>query len=208
MATVKLSEILGQFLDEQNYGQAEYAKAYRIAIRCLRTELELDIIGKKCETTLVIGEDKTAPLPDNFIKEIFIDIEDDLSSELDDCSNLSDFAIESFIHKTKPEYEIDLRRGKVIFPTNFQYSEVTMLYTGRECFGDNYEVDDRLTNCMIAYLVWNFNKGKRSTSVGQENYYKMEFYREKDNAKFRIGRPSNYDLQKDARKHTFYGIKR
>jgi len=60
--TIKVEEVVAQFLDESNLGQAEYAKAYRIAIRGLR-DLSWDIVGSVKIEELVFGANHTALFP-------------------------------------------------------------------------------------------------------------------------------------------------
>lgn len=72
---IKLSEVVSQFLDNNNLGQAEYAKAYRMAIRGLRY-LSWDIVGKVKTEELTLDANKTALLPQGCIKVLDFGISD------------------------------------------------------------------------------------------------------------------------------------
>lgn len=73
MARIKVSEIVSQFLDSKNYGSAEYAKAYRIAIRGLRS-LSWDVTGIPIRTKVEVGCDLTASVPEDCIKILSIGV--------------------------------------------------------------------------------------------------------------------------------------
>lgn len=204
MAKIKLSQIVGQFLDVENYSDAEYARAYRFAVRCLRNEIELDIQGKICKETICIGEDKIAKLPDNFIKEIEVDY----SKHIDqDCSNMDDLCFETYIKDFEPPYKIDYKKGLIIFKPDYKYDEIEFEFLGREELCGDTEIDDRLSDLVVSYIKWQWEIGRKGNNAGNIEYYKREFYRNKDNAKFRIARPTNQELLRNSRIHTFYGIK-
>ena len=205
MATVKLSLAVSYFFDTENYGDAEYAKAYRIAVRCLRNEIELDIDGKICKAKLCIGKDKIAKLPDNFIREVDVDYSRCLE---DGFENIDDTHLDSFITDFRPPYTIDRKKGIITFQPDYEYDEVEFEYLGREELCGDTEIDDRLTDVIVTYLKWQWEIGRKGNSAGTIDYYKREFYRAKDNAKFRIGRPTNQQLIRNSRVHTYYGLKR
>lgn len=205
MATVKISSVVGQFLDVENYGDAEYSKAYRLAIRCLRNEIELDLDGKICKTKLCIGKDKIAKLPDNFIREIDVDYSRCLE---DGFQNIDDIHLDSFITDFRPPYKVDSKKGIIVFQPDYKYDEVEFEYLGREELCGDTEIDDRLTDVIVTYIKWQWEIGRKGNSAGTIDYYKREFYRTKDNAKFRIARPNNQELIRNSRIHTYYGVKR
>lgn len=205
MAKVKLSLAVGQFLDQENYSDAEYGKAYRLAVRCLRNEIELDIDGKICKANIFIGKDKIAKLPDNFIREIDVDYSRCLEEGFE---NIDDVHLDSFITDFRPPYTIDTKKGIITFHPDYEYDEVEFEYLGREELCGDTKIDDRLTDLIVTYIKWQWEIGRKGNSVGIIDYYKREFYRSKDNAKFRIGRPTNQQLIRNSRIHTHYGLKR
>jgi hypothetical protein len=93
----KLSAVVGIFLDEIQGGQAEYARCYRMAIRGFK-ELDLDITAVPKTVMLEVSCDKTADLPDDFIKDTNLGVlnekgeiasltrNDNLITDLDDCA--------------------------------------------------------------------------------------------------------------------------
>jgi len=204
MATIKLSAIVGQALDVDNFGDAEYAKAYRLAVRCLRNEIELDILGSICKTKVCIGKDKIASLPDNFIREIEVDY----SKCMDDSfSNMDEATFENYIKDFSPVYTVDVKKGIIVFKPDYPYDEIEFEYLGREELCGDTEIDDRLSDVIVSYIKWQWEIGRKGNSANQIEYYKREFYRYKDNAKFRIHRPTNQQLIRNSRIHTYYGIK-
>ena len=72
---IKLSEVVSQFLDNNNLGQTEYAKAYRMAIRGLR-DLTWDVVGKVKIEELTLDANKTAQLPLCCVKVLDFGISD------------------------------------------------------------------------------------------------------------------------------------
>lgn len=73
MADIKLSQVVGEFLDTINAGPAEYARAYRFAMRGMRN-LEWDVTGENYECELPVECDMTVCLPDDFINLVRIGI--------------------------------------------------------------------------------------------------------------------------------------
>lgn len=202
----KLSTIVGFFLDSEQYGDAEYARAYRFAIRGLQTEVNLDMVGKICKHTINITNDKIAKLPQNVIRVKSVDC--DYSVGLDEsCSNMSDIQFDMHIKKFGMPYEIDYRKRQIVFDANYPYSEVEIETLDREELCDDSDIDERLSNMLVAYIKWQWEIGKKGNGAGQIDYFMKQYYREKDNAKFRIGRPTNQELNRASREHNFYGIK-
>ncbi len=204
MATIKISQAVSYFLDSENYGDAEYSKAYRLAIRCLRNEIELDIDGKICKERICIGKDRIAKLPDNFIREIEVDHSKHLEQ---DCSNMDEFEFERYITNYKPHYKVDSKKGIITFRHDYEYDEIDFEYLGREELCGDTEIDDRLADVIVSYIKWQWEIGRKGNSVGQIEYFKRDFYRNKDNAKFRMGRPTNQELKRNSTIHTYYGLK-
>lgn len=60
---IPITQVVSEFLDEINGGQAEFSKAYRIAVRGVR-ELSYDVTGEIKSTELTVNPDGTATLPD------------------------------------------------------------------------------------------------------------------------------------------------
>lgn len=202
----KISTIVGYFLDSENYGDAEYARAYRFAIRGLQTEINLDMTGKICKHTIAIGSNRIASLPANVIRVKSVDA--DLSGSLSIVdSNMNDLQFEQHIKKFGMPYEVDYRRRRIVFDVNYPFDEVEIETLDREELCEDSDIDERLTNMLVAYLKWQWEIGKKNNGAGQINYFKTEYYREKENAKFRIGRPTNQELGRSSREHTFFGIK-
>jgi hypothetical protein len=63
---IKLSEIVSQFLDGADYGDAEYSKAYRIAIRGWRN-LNWDVTGDLVRDKVPVECDMTVCIPEGCI---------------------------------------------------------------------------------------------------------------------------------------------
>src|SRR5690606_38149757 len=110
---IKLSEIVGMALDQFNLGKQEYARFYRFAIRGLRN-LNWDVTGTAKEVPIPVSCDLTAPLPDDFLKEIKVGVAgpDGQISALTRNNNLSLNGIEScdrFVHYDI--YKHHYRRG-------------------------------------------------------------------------------------------------
>ena len=204
----KLSQIVSYFLDSENYGDQEEARAYRFAIRCLQTEVQLDIQGKVNTHTITIGKDRIAILPKNCIKVKHLDYAIDYSNVLNNnYSFMSDIQFEQHIKKLKPPYTVDYKKRQIVFDADYPDDSIDIKSLDREELCGDTDLDERLSNMIVAYIKWQWEMGRKGNGAGQINYFKTEYYREKTNCKFRIGRPSTQELNFDARAHTYYGVK-
>lgn len=71
MTYTPIEQVVSEFLDEINGGQAEFSRAYRIALRGVR-ELTFDVTGEVQNSRLSLNCDHTANLPEGCIKVIKI----------------------------------------------------------------------------------------------------------------------------------------
>ena len=102
--TIPLSETVSQYLDESNLGQAEYAKAYRIAIRGLR-DLGWDMSARVKTEPLAFDGSGSALYPIDCVKILDFGISDgdgniasfdkvdsfSYNTEVEDYENLQDY---------------------------------------------------------------------------------------------------------------------
>lgn len=72
---INLSEIVAQFLDEQNLGDAEYAKAYRFANRAIK-EIGWDVTGEVKTVEVVADDNKMIILPTDLLRVLDFGIAD------------------------------------------------------------------------------------------------------------------------------------
>lgn len=234
MAKVKLSQAVSYALDEMNYGDAEYARAYRFAIRAL-DDLNLDITGEITREVLCVNNDLTVDLPDNFIKETRVGVygqngkiigltrSNNLTSNIycdtSDDSNpvyyTSDEHFGGFVNQSLGRgsytnigfFNIDYTARKIYLNAEFTYSEIVIEYLKREEVDGEYCIDERLLEAVAAYIRWKWSIAKKGTSIGERREYERLWHKEKENAKYRIKRPMLQDFNRDARESVKEGIK-
>lgn len=223
MANIKLSEIVGQFLDGNDLGHAEYSKAYRMAIRGRRI-LVMDVAGIKKETTLHVKSDLTADLPDDFSSVIEIGVpnnngtiatlveNNNLSKFLDlDCDyeSYNDFEDLMGNHNYSAnyyragmgsvnnigEYKIDEGTNTVILDPTFCYKNLLLRYNSND---EGFDQDGEYTineKCSEALLAFiTYEFYKHKLGVPQN--HKLEYKMNWYNEKrLAIARMKNYTLQ-------------
>jgi hypothetical protein len=152
---------------------------------------------------------------------------DNLISDLDDCATVQydntdflnfedDERFDQYIYQqsygrgsynTIGEFKIDMGANRIILNPDFKYSEITVEYLGREEFEGEYTIDTRLVDALVAYIRWRYNIGKKGVSFGIAQAMMQEYIREKNNAKFRIKRPTIPDMNQSSRIHTKMSLK-
>lgn len=232
MQKTAVSEVVGIFLDEYNGGEADYAKAYRIAIRGVK-ELELDItaIPKRVKLCLTTGCN-VYKLPEEFIRETNVGVyttQGDLAcltrnrrllpqqytAYYDSNSyapivqgDLNDDPIpKDFIGSYNNIGEYNIEGCNIIFSKDIGYSEIILEYLAWTDPEGEYYIDSRLTEALVAYIAYKWHRMKKGASAFDKQYYERQYHKEKDNAKYRIKMPTIADLNLSSRKNNFYGLK-
>lgn len=67
MAKIKLNQLVGEFLDEINGGAAEFARAYRMAVRANR-KMKMDLTGKVETVCLTLNSALIVEIPEDSIR--------------------------------------------------------------------------------------------------------------------------------------------
>ena len=235
MGNIKLSQAVAYALDDMNAGDAEYARAYRFAIRAL-DELRLDITGQQGTATLCVNSDLTVDLPDDFIRETKVGVygingniigltrSDNLNREetatdieegsntpyFDTDDNFGDFVNQSLGKGSYSDigfFSIDYGERKIYLNTEFTYSEVVLQYLKKEQIEGEYCVDERLLESVAAYILYRYYKAKKGASIGERREFERLWHKEKRNAKFRIKKPMIQDMNRNARESVKGGLK-
>jgi len=105
------------------------------------------------------------------------------------------------------EFKVDMSANLIILNPDFNCGEIVLEYLGREEFEGEYTIDTRLVDALAAYIRWRYNIGKKGVGFGTAQAMMQEYIREKNNAKFRIKRPTIADMNQSARIHTKIGLK-
>lgn len=221
MANIELQEVVKQFLDGNDYGHAEYRKAYNIAIRGWRI-LRWDVDGQIKTTELNVKCDLTADLPHDFLGYSEIGVsnsngtlalltENPHLSEIIDCD--VDYENNSYYHlDTDPsvqyydnynrgkgsvnnigEFKIDLTNNKVIFSPDFCYSRVILKYNSNNFEGKGeYYINEMCSEALLAFITYEWYKHKQGVPQNHKAEYLNTWYNQKRLAKARM---RNYSLQ-------------
>lgn len=235
MGNIKLSQAVSYALDDLQAGDAEYARAYRFAIRAL-DELRLDITGQLGVAKLCVNSDLTVDLPEDFIRETKVGVygingniigltrSDNLNRE-EDCfeyeegTNPSYFDTDenfgNFVNQSLGKgsysnigfFRIDYNERKIYLNAEFTYSEVVIEYLKREEIDGEYCVDERLLESVAAYILYRWYKAKKNTSIGERREFERLWHKEKRNAKYRIKKPLIQDMNQSARESVKGGLK-
>lgn len=235
MGNIKLSQAVAYALDDMNAGDAEYARAYRFAVRAL-DEIRLDITGIIHIAKLCVNSDLTVDLPDDFIRETKIGIFGEKgniigltrSDNLNRLENATegveesnphyfdtDEAFGNFVNQSLGKgsytnvgfYNISYGERKIYLDADFTHSEIALEYLKREEQDGEYCVDERLLEAVAAYILYRWYKAKKGASVGERREFERLWHKEKRNAKFRIKKPMLQNMNQSARESVKAGLK-
>lgn len=81
MKKIKLAEVVARFLDGSDFGNAEYSKAYRIALRGL-DKFNWDVEGVRRVVKLIVKPDLSAELPRDYLNSIKVGVGSSKEGEL------------------------------------------------------------------------------------------------------------------------------
>lgn len=241
--TVELSTVVASFLDDSNLGQAEYAKAYRMAIRGLK-DLSWDVVGTTKKEELIFGANHTALLPLDCVKLLDFGVSDghggiasfDKVQELDfnedvpkyrnyeaglnsDLENRNiagqsyrdnyfgygSLGVGSYL--TIGKYKVDETARTIYIDPRSKYDRFFIQYLSYQNENCEYVVDIRASEALVAYIRWKFSMTGTRNTLQVQNMNKMEYYREKTNAKLRIKNPILQQLNKTARQSVKMAVK-
>lgn len=232
---IQVSEVVGWFLDEINGGKAEFARAYRIAIRGWR-ELNWDVTGSLKTTSLEVDCDLTAKLPDDFLNHISIGVvnsngkiatltrNDRLTME---CSDDEYFSSEEWYmndsnlsiltasrsslgigsNNNIGEYRVDRGSNRIILNPDFCYRDVVLEYVSNGQEEGRECINELASEALLAYLRWKWHVAKKGVNRGDKLDYRSEYYNQKRLAKYRIRKPKLQEMNQASRENTKQGIK-
>jgi len=148
--TIKLSEVVSQFLDESNLGQAEYAKAYRIAIRGLR-DIGWDITARVKTEEIVFGDNLTALYPIDCVKIIDFGISDGTGgiASYDKVNSITNNSSVDVYQNYNYGLDIYPDRNNTIYD-NYPLNTYTSLGIGSYNSIGKYTVDEKSKTILLA----------------------------------------------------------
>lgn len=230
---VKLSALVGQFLDSINASSHEYARAYRIGIRGFEA-LELDVTGKATTVKMKVNGDNTSNLPSDYIS--LLDIgplndegeiksltrNDRLSKEsgeepFEEDWYLYDVNVDMVgsdagslgvgSHVSIGEYSVDSEAGLVYYNPEFPYDCVHIKYLARQKVDGEYLVDVRASEALVAYITWKWHSSLKGVGPTDKAMYRREWFNEKRLAKLRMRRLTNANKNQLSRQSVKQGLK-
>lgn len=237
MARLPLSTIVGQFLDKYNYGEAEYAKAYRMAIRGWR-QLNWDVTGELKREKLQVECDLTVCLPDDLIKLLRIGVVNSKGeiATLTENPNLTDLSCDDYADTSNNfgdwwthdnnwkvlgwggslgvgsdtnigEYRFDEGSNRAILNPEFCYSEVTIEYNGHPKIKGEYTINELASEALTAFIEWQWSAGMKGLTISEKEAKRRDYYNELRLAKGRIKMPTLQTMKSISRRLTMQGVK-
>ena len=233
--TVKVEEVVAAFLDQSNLGQAEYAKAYRIAIRGLR-DLSWDITGQVRTEPLVFDADRTALIPLDCVKILEFGVANGNGgiASFDEVQDFNTYPYDNNFdtifdyHNNAPfgnyfnpenrsyglgshncvgQYRIDKKQNKIFIAPNTASGTFLIKYTSNQKENCDYEIDIMASEALLAYIRWKFNMTGVRNTLQVQAVNRAEYYREKSNAKMRLKKPTLSAMNKSSRESTKMSIR-
>lgn len=200
---IQVSEVVGMFLDTSDFGNAEYSKAYRIAIRGWR-QLQWDVSGTMKTTRLLVMSNLTADLPDDCLSIDKIGVggnggELALLTRNDNITATCDLEEEYERTIYPPEGndiniyphsgrslgvgsinnigEYALQGNKVILSPSFCYSELILVYMSSSTPDGEYLIDEMGSEALLAYIRWQWYVAK-NIAQSQKEAYRRDWFNE------------------------------
>lgn len=169
---VKLSEVVSNFLDATDLGDAEYSRAYRIALRGAR-EFKIDSDGNIQRATLEIKGDYTLYLPSDCIRVVRV------------CGISAN-------HYSIKGGKVYLKHGCVSGKT------VDVEYLALDQDGQEHYINQLFSEALIAYIRYNWFLTKKNNSGWDKQFYKKIYEDELRVAKYRLKAPTIEEMRKSA----------
>lgn len=213
------------FLDSVDGGDAEYAKAYRMATRGLRA-INWDVSGESVEVDLTVECDCTVCLPDDFINLVRIGVVNARGevAELTENPQLTldtgyrqgreyEFdepfeyrptggTMRSYGKGSLPnigEFTVDKGANLIILNPDFFYETVRVKYLKRRKSGEDYLVDELVQEALIAWLRWQWFISKKGVSTYEKETYRRDWFNEKRLSRARINNVTKQTLNQMAK---------
>lgn len=166
---IKVSEIVSQFLDENNLGQAEFAKAYRIAIRGWR-QLNWDILGSICIEDVELCCDMTSDLPEGTLSVLDFGL----------CNG------NGGIRPFKGYYRVDLVNGKISVNADNCEKNFKIKIVKQEMPDGDYMINELASEALFAFIDYRWHYSNKQLSFIEKSDKKRYWLNQKALAKRRI----------------------
>lgn len=192
---IAISQIVSEFLDEINGGQAEYSRAYRIAVRVAR-ELTYDVTGETVSIKLPINPNGTVTLPEDCIrveKVGYVDCNGGIEGLFNDNNLTKGDKPTVFNNLCTTKYKIDsttiyLEQGSDLC------GGILIEYHSLNKINGETAVHPFASEAVIAGLRYRWHNLLRSVRWHDKEIYRADFKREKKLAKSRISQPTKQQL--------------
>lgn len=216
---IKISQVVSEFLDELGLGEAEYSRAYRIAVRGAR-ELQFDVYGTPKTQLVSVSCDGTAEKPEDCVKVLSVGLSGEYETRgLTQNSNLSKY--ESYRPDISGKSHWSMGRGSwtdigeykdmgdyiILSPAHAHCGNVVIEYLSMVDDNGEYTIHPMASEALIAFIKWKWFNAKKNQSVWDKRDYERNWWNEKKNARMRIKSPSAQLLNQHARKNTKLGIR-
>lgn len=235
MANIALSAVVGEFLDTIRGGEAEYALAYRMAMRGLRV-LNWDVIGENVEVELPVECDMTVCLPDGFVNLVRVGIVNDkgelvpltenqnltmyeggagsplsglrdIPNQLSAYHNVSSYSLGVGSYANYGTYRVDLDQHRIILNPDFCHSCVVLMYLRRTEKDSDYLFNELGADALFSYIDWQWHVNKSGISTYEKEVKKNEWLRQKRIANQRIKNTTRQVMSQISRQATRQGLK-
>lgn len=228
---MRISDIVNDFLMENNLGESEYIKCFHIARRGL-ISLQKDVDPIRVRACAEVNPDGTIDFPEEatkvynvgFLKgDKFIPytVNSNLGARQPKCcmckSSVTDcdcdegfqssFSRSLGVGSWNNFGEYNIVGRKVYLSSNIMNCDVYIEYsTYDQTDSDNY-VDPLLEEALTAYLSWKFFRSRPSVGLSEKRDYREEYRIEKRKAKLRRNSMSRAQLNQLSRQHIKAGLK-
>ena len=225
MAKLKVSEVVSSFLDMYGYGQAEYRRAYSIAIRGWR-ELNWDVEGDVQYEELQVRPDLTAELPHDCLNVLELGVPNGnrelaILTRNDSLNPILDVTIEhcepNYMYDYRDyigfgtstslgigssnvigEYKVDMDKRLIVLNPEFTYSCIVMKYLKSSTPDGEYFINELASEALLAYIEYVWHRG-RNVPMSTKQDLERRWYNEKRKAKRRIKPITKSDLNHNSR---------
>lgn len=228
---MRISDIVNDFLMENNLGESEYIKCFHIARRGLAS-LQKDVDPIRVRQCAEVNSDGTIDFPSEAMtvsnvgrlkgdKFVPYTVNSNLGARRPKCQRcrkgVETCGCEGGFHSSISrslgvgswnnfgEYNVVGR--KVYLSSDIINEDIYIEYsTYDQSDADNY-VDPLLEEALIAYLAWKFFRSRRNVGLSEKRDYKEEYRIEKRKAKLRRNSLSRAQLQQASRQNIKAGLK-
>lgn len=165
--TTTIDLIVKDLIADTDSSEDRYVNYIRLAKHFLETELPFHFNSLEKKTDLSVASSNIVTLPVDFIDYVRVIGDND-------------------IVYTSKDFKISKDRTTLTFDTCITPASIKLYYIANDIDVYTYQIDNRISEAMKAYINWKFEYRKKNISMADKRELRMSYVREMNLAKIKI----------------------